>query len=99
MYPIPQSRTTHHDPSSEQLDLALSLLTPEQRTVVELTYMGGCSYQEIAAIVGCPVNTVKTRMFYARVQLRKLLPRVDGTARERDRGYAGRVVALLAKKE
>jgi DNA-directed RNA polymerase specialized sigma24 family protein len=25
-------------------------------------------------IAGCPVNTVKTRMFHARAKLRKLLP-------------------------
>jgi RNA polymerase sigma-70 factor (ECF subfamily) len=56
------------------LDHALRQLSPEQRAVVELTYFAGCSYQEIAAIAGCPVNTVKTRMFHARAKLRKLLP-------------------------
>jgi RNA polymerase sigma-70 factor (ECF subfamily) len=43
---------------------------------VELTYYYGCSYDEIAAIVDCPVNTVKTRMFHARARLRELLPRL-----------------------
>ena len=32
------------------------------------------SPQEIAAIAGCPVNTVKTRMFHARAKLKALLP-------------------------
>lgn len=53
---------------------ALRELPPEQCAVVELTYFYGCSYQEIAEIVGCPVNTVKTRMFHARRKLKALLP-------------------------
>ena len=60
------------------LDQGLKRLSPEQRAVVELTYFAGCSYQEISAIAGCPVNTVKTRMFNARVRLRELLPALDG---------------------
>jgi len=56
------------------LDQGLKHLSAEQRAVVELTYFYGCSYEEIAVIAGCPVNTVKTRMFHARAKLRKLLP-------------------------
>jgi RNA polymerase sigma-70 factor (ECF subfamily) len=56
------------------LDEALRHLSVEHRAVVELTYFYGCSYEEIAAIAACPVNTVKTRMFHARAKLKKLLP-------------------------
>jgi RNA polymerase sigma factor (sigma-70 family) len=52
---------------------AIDALPAEQRRVVMLTYFDGCTYAEIAAIVGCPVNTVKTRMFHARRRLRVLL--------------------------
>lgn len=45
---------------------AISKLSPEHRDVVELTFFHGCSYQEIAEIVGCPANTVKTRMHHAK---------------------------------
>jgi RNA polymerase sigma-70 factor (ECF subfamily) len=62
------------------LDQGLRGLSPEQRAVVELTYFAGCSYQEIAAIAGCPVNTVKTRMFHARAKLRKVLPLGDDSS-------------------
>lgn len=55
------------------IDRALALLSPEQRLVVELTYFEDCSYQEIAAIADCPVNTVKTRMFHARKRLKEIL--------------------------
>ena len=51
----------------------LARLSPEQRAVVELTYYYGYAYKEIAHIVGCPVDTVKTRMFYARRKLRAML--------------------------
>jgi len=43
---------------------ALASLSPEHRAVIELTFFEGHTYREIAAITGCPVNTVKTRMFY-----------------------------------
>lgn len=56
-----------------RLATALGALTPEHRAVVELTYYQGYSCREIADIVGCPVATVKTRMFYARQRLRGLL--------------------------
>ena len=56
------------------LEEALRHLSAEHRAVVELTYFYGCSYEEIAAIAACPVNTVKTRMFHARAKLKKLLP-------------------------
>src|SRR5262249_23736035 len=56
------------------LGRALRAISAEQRAVVELTYYYGLSYQEIAEVVGCPVNTVKTRMFHARRRLRDLLP-------------------------
>ncbi|MCP5424761.1 MAG: sigma-70 family RNA polymerase sigma factor [Gammaproteobacteria bacterium] len=52
---------------------ALEKLSPEQRAVVELTYFEGFAYQEIAAITGSNVNTVKSRMFHARKQLALLL--------------------------
>ena len=54
---------------------AITALSPEQRAVVELTFFEGLSYPEIAAILACPVNTVKTRMFHARRKLRELLPK------------------------
>ena len=55
------------------LDLALARMGAEQRAVVELCYFHACPYREIAQIMGCPVDTVKTRMFYARRRLHDLL--------------------------
>lgn len=60
--------------TQDWLRSGLMQISPEQRSVVELTYFFGCSYLEIAGIMHCPVNTVKTRMFHARRRLEKLLP-------------------------
>ena len=52
---------------------AIAELSPDHRGVVELTYFQDLSYREIAEIMDCPVDTVKTRMFYARRQLKRCL--------------------------
>lgn len=57
----------------KHLDDALHALSPEQRAVMELTYYFGYACREIAEIMGCPVDTVKTRMFYARRKLKASL--------------------------
>ena len=48
-------------------------LSPDHRAVVDLTYFHELGYREIAEILGCPVDTVKTRMFYARRHLRRCI--------------------------
>ena len=48
---------------------AVAALPPAERQVVEWTYYHDLSYPEIAAIVECPVNTVKARMARARQRL------------------------------
>ena len=48
-------------------------MSAEHRAVIELTYYHGCAYKEIAEIMECPVDTVKTRMFHARRRLRQFL--------------------------
>lgn len=55
------------------LDSGLAQLPLEQRLVLEFTYYLDHSCEEIAEIMGCPVNTVKTRMFNARRKLRTIL--------------------------
>lgn len=58
---------------------ALEQLPVEQRLAVELCYELGYSCEEISTIMGCPVNTVKTRLFHARAKLQKLLPVLGGS--------------------
>jgi RNA polymerase sigma-70 factor (ECF subfamily) len=52
---------------------AMDHLSLEQRTVLHLTYFHGIGCREISEIVGCPVDTVKSRMFHARRRLKALL--------------------------
>ncbi|MBS0416537.1 MAG: sigma-70 family RNA polymerase sigma factor [Proteobacteria bacterium] len=59
---------------------ALGQLPIEQRLAVELCYELGYSCEEISSIMGCPVNTVKTRLFHARAKLQKLLPVLGGSS-------------------
>jgi RNA polymerase sigma factor (sigma-70 family) len=54
--------------------VTFSKLTEDQRAVLELTYHHGLNYGEIAWIMNCPENTVKTRMFNARKKIKALFP-------------------------
>ena len=77
----PAERADSNDPEralagrqlGAMLARALERLSPEHRTVIELAFGENCSYQEIASITGSPINTVKTRMFYARKHLAEIL--------------------------
>jgi RNA polymerase sigma-70 factor, ECF subfamily len=51
----------------------LAKLSAEHREIVSLVYYQQKSVEEVAAIVGIPEATVKTRMFYARKKLSELL--------------------------
>jgi len=63
-----------HQKLRDALVGAMARLSAEHRAVVDLTYFHDLGYREIAEIVGCPVDTVKTRMFHARRRLRQALP-------------------------
>ena len=60
---------------------ALSILSSDQREVITLCYFDGMSLSEIAAVMDCPVNTVKTRLHYAR---RKLHAWIEGDCAKED---------------
>lgn len=55
------------------VDAALAALPLAQRTAFQLTLYHDMSYTEIAEIMECPVNTIKTRLFHARKRLAQLL--------------------------
>ena len=79
----PEPLTNEEPSGTEELrdwfGQALAQLPVEQRLAVELCYELGYSCEEIAAIMSCPVNTVKTRLFHARAKLQKILPQLAGT--------------------
>lgn len=55
----------------EELEVALSELPVEQRTVFELTELEGFSFKEISESTGIPVNTLLSRKRYAVLHLRE----------------------------
>lgn len=57
----------------ERLRCALASLPDAFREVVVLRCVEGFSYQEVAAIVGCPAGTVMSRLARARALLRQSL--------------------------
>jgi RNA polymerase sigma-70 factor (ECF subfamily) len=74
----PVDVTTEIEFSSEEaqhIDQALSMLTPEQREVLTLRFVEGMSYEELAAVVGCPVGTIRSRIHYAKQALRQQIER------------------------
>ena len=61
----------------QDLHRALTQVPPEQREALILVAGAGFSYEEAAAIVGCPVGTVKSRVNRGRLKLAELLGWVD----------------------
>ncbi len=51
----------------------MEALSAEHREIIDLVYYHELSIAEVAAVVGIPENTVKTRMFYARKRLSEIL--------------------------
>jgi len=58
---------------AQAVETALAALPLAQRTAFQLTFYHDMSYTEIAEIMDCPVNTIKTRLFHARKRLAFLL--------------------------
>ncbi len=65
--------TAQKKDKSAVLRKCLSGLSPDHREIIDLVYYHEKSVEEVAAIVGIPEATVKTRMFYARKKLSELL--------------------------
>jgi RNA polymerase sigma-70 factor (ECF subfamily) len=57
----------------EVLQQAIDALPPRHRVVIILHYLEDLSLREIAYVVGVPEGTVKSRLYYARERLRKVI--------------------------
>lgn len=55
------------------VDFAMQKLSTDHRSTIELAYYMGYTCEEIAVVMDCPQNTVKTRLHYARKVLKKTL--------------------------
>ncbi len=62
--------TLAKDETVSLLRACLDELSAAHREIIDLVYYHGKTIEEIATLIGVPTGTVKTRMFYARKQLR-----------------------------
>lgn len=70
------------------LDRAIAKLPMEQRSVVLLVGLEGMRYEEVAAVLGVPVGTVRSRLSRGREALRRLTGAEHGLATGPDRAVA-----------
>ncbi len=76
----------------DELRQGLGMLPPEQREALILVGAGGFAYEEAAAICGCAVGTVKSRVSRARRALEAVLEAGDY---ERDGAPAGEAMGTI----
>ena len=81
----------------DELRMGLSMLPPEQREALILVGAGGFAYEEAAAICGCAVGTVKSRVSRARRALQALLE--DGAYERDGKSASDAMGAILADAE
>lgn len=71
--PLVVPRTEDAAADAERLTRALQGLPPEQREVVMLHLVDGCTFPEVARRTGAPLGTVHSRFRYALARLRDRL--------------------------
>lgn len=76
--PGPEHRVIALDEAA-RLRAAIDALPEKYRTVVTLFHLQGRQYEEIATVLGLPLGTVKTHLFRAKEQLRRLLSAMEVT--------------------
>ena len=79
---------------SAVVEEAMALLPDEQRTAIILKEYHGMTFQEIADLQGCPLSTVKTRLYQGLSVLRRQLERYGQLAPEMDPEH-GRGVGVI----
>lgn len=62
-----------HEMQAKVMLRAIGRLSADHREILRLAFYEDLSYEEIAALLHIPDNTVKTRVFYAKQQLKKRL--------------------------
>ncbi len=68
----PDSQAIAED-EARRLRAAIEALPEKYRTVITLYHLQGRQYEEIAQVLGIPMGTVKTHLFRAKEQLRRML--------------------------
>ena len=63
---------------AEGLRACISRLSEKHRTAIHLAFFEDLTYAEIAAMEGCPVGTIKTRIMHAKKQLFECVTKRQG---------------------
>ena len=72
----PEDIVGRHD-LTRLVEKAMAKLPEEQRTAIIMKEYHGLTFQEIADLVGCPLSTVKTRLYQGLAVLRRELGTVN----------------------
>ena len=72
---------------SRTVERAMALLPEEQRTAIILKEYQGLTFQEIADLIGCPLSTVKTRLYQGLTVLRRELARSGSMVKKEHLGF------------
>lgn len=75
LYDLKKAAESNREMKIELLKKGIISLQHEQRTILTMFYLEECSVSEVAATLNIPDGTVKSRLFQARNQLRKLIDR------------------------
>ena len=65
-------RSAEASEDAQRVRRAVASLPEEHRLVVELRFFAGATLDEIAAVLGCPLGTVKSRLHHALEKLRQM---------------------------
>ena len=81
---LPPAEAAERVEDSLRLREVVSQLPDEHRLVIELRFFADCNLDEIAATIGCPLGTVKSRLHHGLRKLRETSLNVNLFHRERE---------------
>ena len=68
---------------AQAVNQAVDALPEELRTAITLREIEGLSYEEIAQMMGCPIGTVRSRIFRAREAIAEKIRPMLGTSKDK----------------
>src|SRR4051812_1340893 len=84
--PVPEQELTDRPDREDEftaddiawVHAALDRLPPEHREGLVLRFLGGMAYGDVARVIGCPLGTVKSRIYHAKRGLHRAIEELRG---------------------